>query len=406
MSEGKRERPAARHPEDDQRSGTSWGAANERQSQKAGPPNDLTTELDPRAEESLRQLLHGVADRVEPDPTSLEQIQHAIPIRRARRRNTFIGAGAAALAVGVTLPLMQAGVVPGPLNDRAGNAAHSAHADSEEANGADALAGGQGGDSVPGPERHHNGAGGGEQETPSNSPAGSGSPSAGDEELSSTAPSCSNTQLGNPDVAVGDPDSQGRVYGSFQLSNISDEACRVRDGDGMTATGKGRADGVAFQVLEHTSGGRASELPDPSETRGPVILRPGESYEVQFAYLPAPETGVRCVPKDDKEPTDPPPGEGGDDGGDGGEGGDGGGSEGADGGGDGGDEAPGGEGGDGGSGESGVTVLSSRGAGDTESEGAVLLNYTPAAGDPQLPTAYVKSSCPGTVYRTGPLSVS
>lgn len=439
MSEGKQERPAeGRRPDLDpdrgpqgrpesggaQQPGTSWGAANQERTHQPQPDEppvdgrpdpdrgrshelasfDLSAELDPEAEESLRRLLQGVGDQVEPNPEALERIRHAIPVRRARRRNALIGAGAAALAVGVTLPLMQAGVVPGPLNDRPTNAAHSQQADPEGEHEGNVLSGGQGDHDA---ENQQNGGGSGsaEDDQPHTSPSDRDSESPDSDELS-TAPSCSRAQLGDADVDVGDPDSRGRVYGAFKLSNVSDETCRVRGGgDGLTATGQGRAPSADVQILDHTSGGKASELPDPSEASGPVILRPGEAYQVKFAWLPSIARGGNCVPGNpDPDPTDPP-----DNGGDSSGGSDGSGNSG------GGDNGDGGDGGDGGDedneghddGENtGMSALASGGGGEGEPGTAVVLNYTPAAGEPELPAAYVKSSCAGTIYRTSPLPAS
>ncbi|MCK1795048.1 hypothetical protein MTQ01_03280 [Streptomyces sp. XM4193] len=422
MSEDRHERPAGGRPEepDERTPGTSWavggadsgragsgpsgsdGADAYRRSSEEPPagsdPGDAQAEG-----EALRRMLHGAAEGLEPRPGALEEIRHAIPVRRARRRNAMVGAGAAALVVGVTLPLMQAGVVPGPLNgDSQSNAAHSGPGEKSDPyeDGA-SVGGGLGGadqESADG-----SGASGGSTGKPSGdpsaedsaSPSGDGGPTVG-------VPGCGPDQLGNGDVTVGDPDSRGRVYGSFELTNVSDQTCRVKGRDGLKASGVGSAPSSDLQVLDHTPGGRATELPDPSDQNGPVVLRPGEAYQVKFAWIPSPARGQTCTPRgEEPDPTDPPPGGPGggtEDPGDGGDSGDGG-SDGGDsavgGGGDGGDATP-----------SGPEPQSGGTDGGDADNSAVLLNYTPAAGEPSLPTVHFDVACTGKVYRTAPLQTS
>lgn len=356
-------------------------------------------DFDPEGEEALRLLLHNAADGLHPRPGALDDIRQAIPVRRARRRHALVGAGAAALVVGVTLPLMQAGVVPGPLNNESpNNAAHSQPSNSTDPDERDgSVSGGQGGSDQDSGDT--GGSGDEDRDDPSDTPSEQNSSSPDGDGQATNAPACGPDQLGEGDVQVGDPDSRGRIYGSFELSNVSDQTCRVRGRDGMTASGVGRVPTAGVQVLDHTPGGRASALPDPSQQSGPVILRPGETYEVKFAWIPAPERGQACAPRDEEpDPSDPPPGGGsGDPGSGGNEGGDG-----ANGGGN--------EGGDGGEGpgdDDGMNPQTNGGNGGGEQDGsAVVLNYKPAAGEPRLPAAYLDSACPGTVYRTGPMHSS
>lgn len=390
-----------RFPEDalnDHPPGTSWALGADQHERRP----DAAGGAGLNGEEALRRLLHDAADGLEPRAGALEEIRQAIPVRRARRRNALVGAGAAALVVGVALPLMQAGVVPGPLNDdNVGNAAQSQHQDATAERGEPGEFG-DGGDGGTGQEGDRSdGYRGGVEDDPSDPASGrDGSPSPSRDDLSSTAPSCGPDQLGEGEAEVGDPDGQGRIYGSFELKNVSDQTCRVSNGDGLTANGVGKVPTSDVQVLDHTPGGRASELPDPSRQDGPVILRPGDTYEVKFAWIPSPENeGAACTPSEggDVKPTEPPP-EGGDKApGDGGE------SEGGDGDGDGG---PGESGGTGGAGQEGLKALGHGEIEDGGEESAIILNYKPASGEPSIPAAYLNSSCSGTVYRTEPMAAS
>lgn len=354
--------------------------------------------FDPAGEEALRRLLHDAADGLNPRPGALDEIRQAIPARRARRRHMLVGAGAAALVVGVTLPLMQAGVVPGPLNNESSsNAAQSQPSDSADSDERDgSVSGGQEGSDQDSGDT--GGSGDAERDDRSDAPSDPNSSSPDGDSQISNAPTCGPDQLGEGDVEVGDPDSKGRIYGSFELSNVSDQTCRVRGRDGLTASGVGRVPTAGVQVLDHTPGGRASALPDPSQQNGPVILRPGETYEVKFAWIPSPEGGQACVPKDEEpDPSEPPPGGPGGGSGDPGSGG----NEGGDGDNEGGDGDN-----EGGDGDDGMNPQANGGSGGDQDGSAVVLNYKPAAGEPRLPAAYLDSACPGTVYRTGPMRTS
>ena len=431
MSEDRNEGPAderPRHSDDDagsgsrghsegadeQLPGTSWAAGGQdrRRSQDAAHSPDGAygdgrddfgqddfgqDGFDPAGEEALRRLLHDAADGLNPRPGALDEIRQAIPARRARRRHMLVGAGAAALVVGVTLPLMQAGVVPGPLNNESSsNAAQSQPSDSADPDERDgSVSGGQGGSDQDSGDT--GGSGDADRDDRSDAPSDPHSSSPEGDSQASNAPTCGPDQLGEGDVEVGDPDSRGRIYGSFELSNVSDQTCRVRGRDGLTASGVGRVPTAGVQVLDHTPGGRASALPDPSQQSGPVILRPGETYEVKFAWIPSSERGQACFPKDEEpDPSEPPPGGPGGGSGDPGSGG----NEGGDG------DNEGGDGGEGPGGEDGMSPQADGGSGGDQDGSAVVLNYKPAAGEPRLPAAYLDSACPGTVYRTGPMRTS
>ncbi|MBW1597896.1 hypothetical protein [Streptomyces sp. JJ38] len=379
----------------------------------------------PEDEDELRRLLQDAVRDIEPSRDALDHLRHAVPVRRARRRHAMIGAATAVLVTAVTVPLMTTGVVPGPLaeDDRA-NAAHSTDAGSGKPYGGRDTTGAQGessGDEGTGD--------GGAASRPSTSP----SPDDTDG-LGPSSPSCLRDQLGEPEAEVGKPDEDGVIHGAFRFTNVSGESCRVGAADQLSAKARGEADATAITVLDHTAGGRAPGLPEPPEVVKELILRPGESFQVRFAWMPDAERGPGGCPAPDAEP-DPEPSEGGTSGGSettGGSGGDDGGAQSGDGGTEGGEETTSGSTGGGGTegGEqtatssgsgpeqnepSGLTTLSDTGTGsgeqvdEAEDEGAataVILRYVPAAGEPSAPTAFLGGVCAGTVYRTGVLPVS
>jgi hypothetical protein len=102
--------------------------------------------------------------------------------------------------------------------------------------------------------------------------------------LSANAPACTSTDLGNATGASGSANSSGKITGYFRIANISHAACTV-DGDGtVDATPQGSADASGISVVDHTPDD-PSGLPDGSTQT--LILTPGQSYEVDFAFVPA-----------------------------------------------------------------------------------------------------------------------
>ncbi|WP_340560063.1 hypothetical protein [Streptomyces sp. GSL17-111] len=393
----------------------------------------------PEDEPELRRLLRDAVRDVEPSRDALEHLRHAVPARRARKRQIMVGATAAVLVTAVSVPLMTTGVVPGPLGaDERTNAAHSTDAGGGKPYGGRDSAGADGSPDAAADAAHP-------EDGLSAAPTEGTTRSPDDPGLGSSSPRCLRDQLGEAAAQVGDPDGGGVVHGSFRLTNVSGDSCRVDGDDQLTATAQGEADAEAVTVLDHTDGGRATGLPSPSESDGALILRPGESYEVRFAWLPDTARGpAGCpVPEPEPEPSEggtdgsgASGGDGGSGGGDGSEGSDGGdggqvtgGGSGGDGGTEGGDQVTGGgAGSDGGSGggeqtppsgdsgpdtsePSGMSTLSDTGTGTSGGDDgagaatAVVLRYTPAAGEPTVPRAHLDGVCAGTVYRTAPLPV-
>ncbi|UGY92373.1 hypothetical protein [Streptomyces gobiensis] len=394
--------------------------------ENARPENAGPAHTDPAhtasADEALRRLMRDVVSDIEPAPDSLEHIRRAVPARRARRRQALIGVATAVLLVGVTVPtLMHTGVVPGPLgDDRRANTANGQQA--QENGGGDQGNAGIG-DPMGKDPRTGASPDGRRQGEASTAPSqGSAESPGANDDLAVTSPRCERDQLGQATVQVDDPDDRGHIYGSFRFVNVYADPCRIKGTDELTATARGEADATAIQILDHTEGGKAERLPSPGEARDDLILRPGEAYQVRFAWLPDKNRGpggCRPDPSPDPGPSDEPDGSG--DGSDGGNG-----SDGGDGGDGGGGDEPDGTGVSGSEAEnetqgttaqsseesgSGMSTLADTGTGSGGDDGdsgdsagtAVVLRYTPAAGEPRAPRAFLNGVCAGTIYRTGAL---
>jgi hypothetical protein len=356
-------------------------------------------------EEALRRLMRDVVSDIEPGSRSLDHIRRAVPMRRVRRKQALLGAVTAVLAI-LTMPvLMQAGVVSGPLGpDEQGSAAHSEQTggSGERSGESGERSGGSGGADEGGKASKGDGSeseggrgrgkgrdrSGAASVSPSVSGSGSAESPGGSEGLSSTSPRCSHDQLGNAAAQLGTPDDQGKIYGSFRLANISGDTCRVKGTDMLVAVARGKAKSGAVQVLDHTEGDKADQLPSPGEVRDDLILRSGEAYQVRFAWVPDSERGPGGCPLPEPESKPEPdrrPDNSGDD--PGGSGGD-----------------PGGSTGDGNE-PNDVSTLGD--SGDRRngggSESGVTLRYTPAVGDSRSSQVFLNGVCSGTVYRTGPL---
>ncbi|WP_051732940.1 hypothetical protein [Kitasatospora phosalacinea] len=253
MTEGRTDRPGE---------GPSGGAGH----LDEGPPGPLTEEL-------LRARLHRAVAAVEPEPGALPRLRAAVPRRRAVRRRALGGAVVLAAAI-AALPVVNA---TGPF-DLSGDPTGGQAAPSQGASQVKTPGGRTGhphtyagtpsaGSAAPSPEA-------------SASPSATGTPGA----PLVAAPVCSRTDLGRAaaEQATADP-ADGEVYGWFRLTNTAGRACRVT-GPGRLALGAG-ATGV--QLLAHTAGDPAGSLPDPAALPAEVLLGPGGSYLVRFAWVPA-----------------------------------------------------------------------------------------------------------------------
>ncbi|MFD0267642.1 hypothetical protein ACFVGY_13735 [Streptomyces sp. NPDC127106] len=269
-------------------------------------------------EQELRTLLHAAVAGLEPSAGSLDRLRSAVPARRARKRRALVGAAAAALLAGTALPTaLHLGITggDGSVSDHSAMAGHG----EEAATGAGAGGHGhvhngtghppkqsKGTDTGPG---GHGGTAAGSDPTAAGSPTGGGTagPSAAGGPGGATratggpmppvaspaAPGCSADQLG-VQASARAPEADGKVYGSFTVTNVSARGCSVAGPDTVTAASvssspSGGAPGVT--VVGHTAGDAAPGLPDPSVEAPSLVLQPYAAYEVRFAWVPS---GMSC----------------------------------------------------------------------------------------------------------------
>ncbi|WP_431774260.1 hypothetical protein [Streptomyces cucumeris] len=335
------------------------------------------SDSDDMDEVALRLLMHRAVDDLAPSRDSLEHLRRAVPVRRTRRRQALVGAVAAVVLGGAAIPaLVHVATTGGGADDRPANAS-SSHRTPGTAGGQ--RGGGSGGQDPDKPsdsvetdkhDRRH----GDKKDKPTKDPEGGSGGTAPDPSgtLNATSPTCTRTQLSSGAGTAGTADAEGRVYGSFRVSNVSDGACTVEGGGTVTPSAQGGADQARVFQVAHTAGDAASELPDPATQPGTLILQPGQAYEVRFAWIPASGGGTSgCSSGGDPsapEPSSDPEGSPQDD--------------------------P-------GTGEPGGTP------GDGEPPAAsVLVSYTPEAGEPAAGSVTVSGACAGTVYSTGLLAAS
>lgn len=350
---------------------------------------------DSELEAVLRSRLHQSVGAVEPAPDTLAYLQHAVPARRAQRRRAFAGAAAAVVLAGVGVPgLASTGLMPGLPGDSSYNASDG-HGPSESGGGLEQPGLTRGADgSLGGVGANGGKSAGGDSVSPSPSQGKQNGGAGHDDEMYTSAPSCDRRQLGDGTAHEGTPRPDGKVYGKFRVVNTSHDSCTVEGEGAVGALAQGKADIERIKVVDHTTGDPATLLPDPDLAPEKLVLRPGEAYEVRWAWVPE-----NCGPAGPNEPkTDDVA----DPGGNAGSGNGGGNSEGT-----GGGEGPGGpsgstEGTTGGT--TGDSVGGSEGGGgDTDQKASVVLNHTPDVGEPVAADTELEGACAGTLYRTGAL---
>ncbi|MDX3228404.1 hypothetical protein [Streptomyces sp. ME19-01-6] len=331
-------------------------------------------------EDALRRLLHGAVDELEPSPDSLEHLRRAVPARRTRRRQALVGAVAAVVLGGAALPALVHVATTSGSDDRPAMAGSSHRTPGPEQ---DKHGEGSGGKETgrpvdKGSEDKEDKGGDGKKDRPSKKPEGDSGGVAPDPSstLNATSPTCARPQLGSATGTAEAADAEGRIYGSFRVVNISDTSCTVVGGGVINPSAQDGADGSRIFVVDHTSGDEAAGLPDPSTAPGQLILKPGQAYEVKFAWIPQSGGGTSGCSNTSTTPTPEPTPD----------------SAGAA------DEGPSDTPGDG-SGSGG-------GDGGDQPAGSVLLSYTPEAGDPAAASVTLSGACAGTIYRTGMLAAS
>lgn len=339
--------------------------------QGAGQGADL---LDPD-ELELRSLLHSSVRVVEPSEGSLDYLRRAVPARRARKRQILVGAAAAALFVGTAVPaLVHVSSSTGPdANPSAVGHASQAQGGTGEGKppgGGEATGGGtsdQAEESRKDKEK--------DKEKDTGTGAGTGVTEGADPSASaaSEATACTSAQLGPAVASSGAPDSTGAVYGSFRVTNVSTAGCTVGGPGNVNVAPLGAADTAKVGSARHVAGDAAAGLPDPSLEAGQLVLKPGESYDVKFAWVPSEPCPVNGGGGDNGGTGDPSP-----------------------------DPSPSEEpaGGDGTSTGGDTGTLTQLLTEDGTVDGSVTVTYIPASGSGTA-TATVSNACAGTVYWTG-----
>ncbi|MFF7854372.1 hypothetical protein [Streptomyces sp. NPDC007904] len=265
---------------------------------------------------TLRTMLHQAVREVEPSDGTLDYLRRAVPARRARKRQALVGMAAAALFVGTAVPaLVHVSNSTGPdANPSAVGHASQTQGGTGEGKEQD---GGQ--DTGGGPSDTVQDGGKGDEKDKDEGGAGTGSSTGvteGADPSSSSVdgmPACTAAQLGPAVPNSAGPDSVGTVYGSFRVTNVSTASCTVGDPGGVSVAALGAADPAKVTTTRHVAGDAASGLPDPSLEAGQVVLKPGASYEVKFAWVPSEpcptaggDTGGTGDPSPDPSPTENP----------------------------------------------------------------------------------------------------
>lgn len=312
-------------------------------------------------------------------PDALDHLRRAIPARRQHRRQAMAGAAAALLLGGMAIPALIHAADTSSSTDAAPANVASSHAPAPGEDGHTSLWDGSG-DPSGRPSAPHSG---GPKATRPSAP-GSEGPSAvvtsPSDTVIASAPACSSAQLGQGASEADAPDSGGRVYGWFRVTNVSGAPCTVPSAGQIQAVAQGAADPAQIQVLSHTAGDPAAGLP-PATDSAPVVLAPGEDYEVAFAWVPADTGAPGGCPAPTTPPTTPTPSDPTTDPG---------------------TTEPG-----------GASPGTATGADEQQAQrdtpvttppASVALNHTPAAGAPVVDGPVIQGACAGTVYTTTAMS--
>ncbi|MFE2926433.1 hypothetical protein [Streptomyces goshikiensis] len=342
-------------------------------------------------EAALRSLLSGAVQDLRPSEGALDRLRYAVPARRARKRQVLVGAAAAVLLAGTAIPTAirltaaedstaDHSAIAGHGEQQGGK--HGAASDPHQ-NGSGALA--QKPPKAPG--KSGEGLGATEAQPGSQTP---GAATAGTESGPATPgtatgknplppaaaaglPGCGAAQLG-VHVSARAPQADGKVFGSFKVTNVSGKGCAVTGPDTVTAApapGAATGQAPAVSVVGHRPGDPASALlTDPSAEPPVLTLQPNAAYEVQFAWVPSGEPCPAASPEPGAKPSEKPA-----------------------------EAAAGAEAAGGGDSAAAADPRAGGGGAAPEASG-VEVSHTPVSGAPTTQTT-IPSACGGTVYRTG-----
>ncbi|NEB81372.1 hypothetical protein G3I40_40110 [Streptomyces sp. SID14478] len=338
----------------------------------------------------LRRMMRQAVAEIAPQPPvpapdetdeTLEHLRRAVPARRARKRQAVVGAVAAGVFVAMAVPaVLHVAHTGSSGGDRPSIAGHSETAHGGTGGGK-SSGGGKGSGSSPSTS-HDKDKDGKKGKGKDGRGKGVGGGVTGGPEPGSTAaassPSCAAGDLDHAQASVGAPDASGTVYGSFRVSNGSDANCTIDSPGSVVTLAEGAADPTKVSVVDHTSGDRATGLPDPATEPSQLILEPGMAYEVRFAWVPSgqcPATGGTGGTGGGETSPSPTPS----------------GSK------DTGDAT--------GTGTPTDTGMTTQLGSDDTTDGTVVVSHTAEPGAPSA-DAVIPDACAGTVYRTGPLPTS
>ncbi|MFJ8011689.1 hypothetical protein [Streptomyces sp. NPDC096339] len=345
-------------------------------------------------EQALRGLLRGAVEGLEPSEGALDRLRYAVPARRVLKRQVFIGAASVALLAGAAIPVaLHLTSGEGTIPDHSTMAGHDSSSGgkpgikpsdphqngsgatpkSTRPTGAGPVAGGTTGQ----PSATAGASADGVTVGPSGSagsagPVGSGGvggvlvrPGPLPPVAAPALPGCGSAQLGVVGSARA-PEADGKVYGSFKVTNVSAQGCAVTGPDTVTAAGSATGTGAAVPVVGHTAGDPASGLlPDPADQTTVLALPPNTAYEVRFAWVPSGEPCTEATSgANPKPPADSV-------------------------------TAP---------GASNVTGQEQQGVTPAVAPTGVEVSHTPQPGSPTTQTT-IPQACGGTVYRTAPIPV-
>ncbi|MFC7305708.1 hypothetical protein ACFQVC_15950 [Streptomyces monticola] len=320
---------------------------------------------------ALRRLLQGAVKELEPSDQALDRLRHAVPARRARKRQAVVGVAAAALFIGTAVPaLVHVAGSPSSNDDRPSAIGHSSEIPGGNGSAKNTGGGEQEGGKPSGKddkdgkskEEEKNEDGKGESDTAPSGGASSGADPTATEAV--TATTCDAAQLGSATATTSAPDAEGKVYGAFRVSNTSDAECTVGGAGSVVFAAQGAAEPSKINVADHTAGDPATQLPAPQTQSTALVLKPGTAYEVRFAWVPSescPSTGASPDP------------------------------------------TPSGDGASGGTEQGGPQTQ--LGGEEGTADGSVSVTHTAEPGAPSA-GATITGACAGTIYRTGVLAAS
>lgn len=354
--------------------GRSGGSSDSPSGSPSASPSDGPVDFDD--ELALRRLLHGAVDEIAPSPGALDHLRRAVPARRARKRQAFVGVAAAALLISTAVPaFVHVANTGNSSDDQSFNVGHGEQVqggtgsdggpkdgDKGDTGPSDTTDGGQG--DPGGKDRPETSVGG---TTGGTTGGGGGDPEGSFTTATST---CDASQLAVSSAESGQPQADGTVYGSFRISNVSGTDCSVSGTGSVGFQAAGAADPSKIAVVNHTPGDPASQLPDPSQEASTLVLPPSGAYEVMFAWVP-----TDTCPTDEPSP-DPSPTEGG--------------SGGA----------------TNGTGSTPIEPSPQLGRDDGPEDGSIDIAHTPESGSMSAETTRIDNACAGTIYRTGVLEAS